>query len=240
MTPSHGMILAAGLGKRMLPLTADKPKPLIKVAGKLLIDYAFDALRDAGVSHIVANAHYRADQIEAWAQGVGSPSVTISDERDMLLDTGGGISKALPLLGNTPFFVMNGDGFWVDEGQSSLQRLSAAWRDEEMDCLLLVTPLNRTTGFDGRGDFTMDGNGRLKRLASTSPEALAYIGGYIAHPRIFDDAPSGAFSMNVLWSRAIERGRLFGLEHQGRWFHVGTPEAIPLAEAGLRQMQAKG
>jgi N-acetyl-alpha-D-muramate 1-phosphate uridylyltransferase len=231
MKIESAMILAAGLGKRMLPLTANKPKPLIEVAGKRLIDYAADALGEASVSNIVVNAHYFADQIESWAKT--KPEVTISDERDALLETGGGIAKALPLLDRKPFFVMNGDGFWMEQGTPALQRLAEAWRDDDMDSLLLVTPLQRTTGFEGRGDFTIDAEGRLTRLTAPSPEAVVYIGAYVVHPRLFAEAPRGAFSMNLLWSRAVEHGRLYGLIHAGHWFHVGTPEAVSLAEKGM-------
>lgn len=236
-TIDTGMILAAGLGKRMLPLTANTPKPLICVAGKPLINYALDALIAAEVPRVIVNAHYHADQIENWASTITHPCITISDERNQLLDTGGGIAKALPILGDKPFYVLNGDGFWVDHGPPSLERLGAAWRDADMDCLLLVTRLDQTTGFDGRGDFTLDNAGRLARLTTASPDAVAYIGGYLVHPRLFEGTPADSFSMNVLWNRAIENGRLHGLMHSGRWFHVGTPDAVALAEAGLRHLK---
>jgi MurNAc alpha-1-phosphate uridylyltransferase len=227
------MVLAAGLGQRMRPLTLTRPKPLIEVAGKALIDYGFDRLRAAGVETAVVNVHYLHEQIEAWAARQPAPRILISDERDAILDTGGGIARALPLLGGDPFFVINSDSFWQDEGEPALDRLRAQWDDAAMDCLLLLCPLNRTVGYDGTGDFVLGGDGRLRRRGATAGEALAYIGGYLVSPRLFRDCPAGSFSMNVLWDRAIAAGRLFGIAHRGRWLHVGTPEAIALAEQAL-------
>ncbi|MCA3555956.1 nucleotidyltransferase family protein [Aestuariivirga sp.] len=234
MTPgTHAMVLAAGHGLRLRPLTLARPKPLVEVAGKALIDHGFDRLRAAGVETAVVNVHYLAAQIEAWARRQSAPRIVISDERAELLDTGGGVAKALPLLGNGPFFVINSDSFWLDEGAPALDRLRAAWDDRAMDCLLLLSPLDRTVGYDGKGDFTRAEDGRLSRRATSQGTPLAYIGGYLASPRIFAAAPRGAFSMNLLWDRAIAAGRLFGVEHAGRWLHVGTPGAIALAEAAL-------
>ncbi len=228
------MVLAAGFGQRMRPLTLTRPKPLVEVAGKPLIDYGFEHLRAAGVSRAVVNVHYLPEQIEAWAKRQQSPAITISDERGVILDTGGGVAKALPLLGEEPFFVLNSDSFWVDDGEAALDRLRAAWDDFAMDCLLLLSPLERTVGYDGTGDFIRRADGRLTRSAGAQGTPLAYIGGYLVSPRLFEGAPQGKFSMNVLWDRAIAAGRLFGLEHTGRWLHVGTPQAIPLAEAALK------
>lgn len=230
---SRAMVLAAGYGQRMRPLTLTRPKPLVEVAGKALIDYGFDRLRSAGVEEAVVNVHYLPDQIEAWAKHQSSPHVVISDERGVILDTGGGVARALPLLGDDPFFVINSDSFWVDEGTPALDRLRAAWDDQAMDCLLLLSPLERTVGYDGKGDFVRGPDGRLTRRASSAGTPLAYIGGYLVSPRLFRGAPDGAFSMNLLWDRAIAAGRLYGVEHTGRWLHVGTPEAIGLAEAAL-------
>jgi MurNAc alpha-1-phosphate uridylyltransferase len=157
----------------------------------------------------------------------------IADERAEILDTGGGVAKALPRLGADPFFVINSDSFWVDDATPALDRLRAAWDDQAMDCLLLLSPLERTVGYDGKGDFVRDADGRLARRAKSEGTPLAYIGGYLVSPRIFKGAPEGAFSMNLLWDRAIAAGRLFGVVHTGRWLHVGTPEAIGLAEAAL-------
>ena len=230
---SHAMVLAAGYGQRMRPLTLLRPKPLVEVAGRSLIDYGFDRLRAAGVEEAVVNVHYLPEQIEAWAKKQASPRIMISDERAEILDTGGGVAKALPLLGDVPFFVINSDSFWVDDGAPALDRLRAAWDDEKMDCLLLLSPLERTVGYDGKGDFVLAADGRLARRVASQGTPLAYIGGYLVAPRIFEGAPQGAFSMNLLWDRAIAAGRLFGIEHTGRWLHVGTPEAIGLAETAL-------
>jgi MurNAc alpha-1-phosphate uridylyltransferase len=228
------MVLAAGFGQRMRPLTLTRPKPLVEVAGKALIDYGFERLREAGVSTAIVNVHYLPDQIETWAKRQAAPKILISDERAEILDTGGGVGLALPLLGETPFFVINSDSFWIDDGEPALDRLRKAWDDSAMDCLLLLSPLSRTVGYDGSGDFVRDETGRLQRKGKAEGEALAYIGGYLVSPRLFANAPHGKFSMNLLWDRAIASGRLFGLEHTGRWLHVGTPEAIPLAEQALK------
>ncbi len=230
----EAMVLAAGYGQRMRPLTLTRPKPLVEVAGKALIDYGFDRLRAAGVKHAVVNVHYLAEQIEDWAKRQSSPAITISDERVDILDTGGGVAKALPLLGDSAFFVINSDSFWQDGPDPALERLRAAWDEEAMDCLLLLCPLPQTVGYDGTGDFVRTPDGRLARKAKAEGEPLAYIGGYLVAPRLFKDAPEGKFSMNVLWDRAIAQGRLHGIVHTGKWLHVGTPEAIPLAEAALK------
>lgn len=231
---STAMVLAAGYGQRMRPLTLTRPKPLVEVAGRALIDHGLDRLRAAGVETAVVNVHYLPEQIEAWAKRQAAPRILISDERDAILDTGGGVARALPLLGADPFFVINSDSFWVDEGSPALDRLRAAWDDRRMDCLLLLSPLERTVGYDGAGDFVRDADGRLVRRAGATGTPLAYIGGYLVAPRLFEGAPQGSFSMNLLWDRAIAVGRLFGIEHTGRWLHVGTPEAIGLAEAALK------
>jgi MurNAc alpha-1-phosphate uridylyltransferase len=230
------MVLAAGFGTRMRPLTNSMPKPLIPVAGQPIIAHGFDRLRGADVKTAVVNAHYLADQIEAWCATVNTPRTRVSDERDAILDTGGGIARALPLLGDDAFFVLNSDSFWIDRGTPALTRLREAWRDADMDCLLLLCDPAHTTGYDGRGDFAIAGDGRLTRARSApGAPAFAYIGGYLVHPRLFRDAPQGAFSMNLLWDRAIVQGRLFGLAHAGHWLHVGTPDAIGAAEDWLRR-----
>lgn len=229
-------VLAAGLGVRMRPLTLATPKPLVQVGGKPLIAYAVDKLRDADVSKAVVNVHHLADQLEAWCKTITRPRITISDERNVLLDTGGGIARALPLLGPDPFFVMNSDSFWTDDKVPALEHLRQVWRGDDMDCLLLLCDPARTTGYDGRGDFVIDSEGRLA-WAKQFPDrkALTYIGGYVVHPRLFNGAPSGAFSMLRLWDQAMEKGRLFGLAHDGHWLHVGTVESIAAAEDYLRK-----
>jgi MurNAc alpha-1-phosphate uridylyltransferase len=231
LKPTHAMVLAAGLGLRMRPLTDHLPKPLIKVSGKALIDYGMDKLRAAGVGSVVVNMHHRAGQIAAWSEGQTNPAVILSDERNELLDTGGGVAKALPHLGPQPFFVLNSDSFWIDEGAPALDRLGAAWNDTAMDGLLLLCPAKRTIGYDGIGDFDIREDGRIVRKRGGS--SLAYIGCHLMHPRLLEDAPPGKFSMNAVWDRAIAGGRLHGLIHHGRWLHVGTPGAIGLAEAEL-------
>jgi N-acetyl-alpha-D-muramate 1-phosphate uridylyltransferase len=230
----NAMVLAAGLGLRMRPLTYDRPKPLVEVAGRALIDYAFDHLRRSRVGKAVVNVHYLPEQIEAWARLQTSPLIEISDERDGVLDTGGGIVRALDRLGPQPFFVINSDSFWLDSRRPALQRMREAWDDGRMDCLLLVCPLKKTVGYDGKGDFVQSADGQLRRISGEAGEPLVYIGAFLVHPRLFADAPRGKFSMNLLWNRAIEDGRLFGLMHEGRWIHVGTPDAIPRAEAAMR------
>ncbi len=232
------MVLAAGFGQRMRPLTNGKPKPLVPVAGKPLIDYGFDRLSEAGCDTIIVNVHYLGDQIEAWAKGHASPHIVISDERQELLDTGGGIVKALPLLGEEPFFVVNSDSIWIDNGSPALARLRAAWDEARMDCLLLLCPPERTVGYDGHGDFLKGAGGRIIGRSEHGKMGLAYIGAYLVHPRLFAKAPVSKFSMNLLWDRAIAQGRLFGIEHEGLWLHVGTPETIPLAERALKEAVA--
>ncbi|MEO9167972.1 MAG: nucleotidyltransferase family protein [Aestuariivirga sp.] len=229
-TPDTAMIMAAGFGLRMRPLTLTTPKPLIKVAGKALIDYGLDKLKAAGVKNVVVNKHYLPDQIEAWAKSQTDINIKTSDESDQVLETGGGIKRGLPLLGAKPFYVLNSDCFWTDAGTPALQRLGETWDDNKMDSLLLLCDPKHTTGYRGGTDFAIGADGRLIRQTQN---ALIYIGAYIVHPRLFAGAPAGAFSMNVLWNKAIAAGRLFGLEHQGHWFDVGTPEGIPAAEARL-------
>jgi MurNAc alpha-1-phosphate uridylyltransferase len=233
--PTTAMVLAAGLGQRMRPLTNTTPKPLLRVAGKRIIDYGMDALVAAGVQHVVVNKHYLPEQIEAWARAKPAPRISISDESDQVLETGGGIVRALALLGDEPFYVLNSDCFWTESGPSALARLAQAWNDDTMDCLLLLCDPSQTTGYDGDGDFILGSDGRLTRQTH---DALAYIGGYIVHPRLFKGVAVGRFSMNTLWDKAIAQGRLHGLAHKGHWLHVGTPESIGLAEAWLARHPA--
>ena len=194
-----------------------------------------DALQRAGVSQVVVNKHYLADQIDGWAAARATPHIVVQDEEALILDTGGGVAKALPHLGPDPFFVLNSDSFWVDGPAPALQRMRDAWNDATMDCLLLLARKNHSTGFDGPGDFDMDDTGRLARRSGETAEHV-YAGAYLVHPRLFRDAPEGAFSMNELWNRALAEGRLHGLVHDGWWLHVGTPDAIALAEDKLRQL----
>jgi len=228
------MILAAGMGKRMRPLTASQPKPLVRVAGKPLIDHALDRLEDAGVAKAVVNVHYLADALEAHIVGRAAPAVTISDEREELLETGGGMLKALPRLPD-PFFSLNSDNIWLDGPSSAFHDLSNRWNPDEMDALLLVVPHARAVNFNGAGDFQMDPLGRLRRRISGRIAPFIYTGIQLVSHRLMREAPEGAFSTNLLWNRAIEEGRLFGASFTGQWFEVGTPEAIAPTEAALQR-----
>jgi len=227
------MVLAAGLGKRMRPLTASQPKPLVRVAGKALIDHALDRLTDAGVARAIVNVHYLADALEAHVIMRSAPMVTISDERALLLETGGGMVKALPHLPD-PFFSLNSDNIWIDGPRSAFAELSARWNADEMDALLLLVPHARATNFQGPGDFHMDPLGCLSRRIPGRIAPFIFTGIQLVSHRLLRDAPEGPFSTNILWNRAIEEGRLFGLAFTGRWFEVGTPAAIPLTEEALR------
>ena len=228
----HAMILAAGLGVRMRPLTDARPKPLIHLAGKPLIDHALGRLKAAGIERIVVNVHYLPEQMEAWAEAQ-TPRIVISDERDRLLETGGGVAKALPLLGTEPFFVLNSDSVWIEGSKPAIERMRQAWRAADMDFLLLVNPTAHTIGYAGQGDFHLEPMGRLVRKKPGQVAPFVFAGCYLAAPHLFAAAPEGPFSMNVLWDRALAAGRLHGLRHDGLWLHVGTPEALALAERAL-------
>ena len=236
--PKRAMMLAAGLGKRMRPLTATTPKPLIEVAGRALMDHGLDRLEAAGVEEVVVNVHYLADLVEVHASRRQRPRVHVSDERGALLDTGGGIAKALPLLGPEPFYLVNSDSFWIEGVSPNLARLANAWDETRMDGLLMLAATVPAVGYDGPGDFMLDGDGRLSRRPASKISPFAYSGAAILHPRLFDGAPEGRFSLNVLFDRAIEAGRLFGVRMEGVWLHVGTPEAIGEAEAAIQQSAA--
>lgn len=237
--PSKAMILAAGLGKRMRPITATTPKPLIEVNGRALIDHGFDRLADAGVLSCVVNVHYLADLVEVHVRQRSDMEILISNEREMLLETGGGIKKALPLLGNKPFFQLNADtAYWIEGVKPNLEHMIDAWDDDRMDALLLVAETVKAVGYSGLGDFEMARDGSLKRRAERNVTPFAYAGATILHPRLFEKAPEGAFSMNVLFDRAIEAGRLFGVQMEGVWLHIGTPDAIGAAEYAVRESAA--
>lgn len=228
------MVMAAGMGKRMRPLTATMPKPMVRVAGKPLIDHALDRLADSGVDRALVNVHYLADALEAHVETRQSPKVLISDERDALLETGGGLVKAQDQLPD-PFFCLNADNIWLDGPRSAFHDLSARWNPEEMDALLLLVSHARAENFKGKGDFHMDARGRLKRRASGRIAPFIYTGIQLVSKRLLRDAPEGKFSTNILWNRAMEEGRLFGLSFTGLWFEVGTPEAIAPTEDALRR-----
>jgi MurNAc alpha-1-phosphate uridylyltransferase len=227
------MILAAGLGKRMRPLTASQPKPLVRVAGKALIDHALDRLADAGISKAVVNVHYLADALEAHVLARKTPQVTVSDERALLLETGGGMVKALPQLPD-PFFALNADNIWLDGPKSAFYDLSRRWNPETMDALLLVVPHARACNFNGPGDFHMDPLGRLSRRRDGRIAPFIYTGIQLVSHRLMRDAPDGAFSTNILWNRAMAEGRLYGISFTGLWFEVGTPQMIRPTEEALQ------
>jgi MurNAc alpha-1-phosphate uridylyltransferase len=229
------MVMAAGLGKRMRPLTATQPKPMVRVAGKPLLDHALDRLAEAGVAKAVVNVHYLGDAIEAHVKARLAPTVTISDERDLLLETGGGMVKAhrAGLLPD-PFFCLNADNIWLDGPQNAFADLSAGWRPDEMDALLLVVPHSRAANFRGSGDFHMDPVGRLSRRKPGRIAPFIYTGIQLVSHRLLRDAPDGPFGTMTLWERAIGEGRLYGTTFTGHWFEVGTPEAIKPTEEALR------
>lgn len=234
MGPKTAMVLAAGLGKRMRPITETIPKPLVKVAGKALIDWGLDAAAQAGIRTAIVNVHYLADQLEEHLRHRKDLNVVISDEREMLLDSAGGIVKALPLLGAEPFFILNADTFWVgDEKVPNLSALAEAWDADRMDILLMTARLDQETGYEGKGDFVADENGHLRRARDVSGEPVIYAGAGIIHPRIFADAEPGVSSLNRYFDEAIAAGRLYGMPMTGHWLTVGTPDAIGEAEAAL-------
>jgi len=228
------MVLAAGLGTRMRPLSAERPKPLIEVAGVSLLDRVLDRLAEGGIARAVVNVHYKADMVEAALSGRTRPAIAISDERDALLETGGGVKRALPLLGDQPFVIQNADCFWVEGMDTNIRRLADTWRDNDMDALLLVTGSANAVGYDGHGDFLMDVYGRLTRRPERQDAPFVFAGASIAHPRLFAFAPDGRFSLNLLWDRAIAAGRLYGMRMDGQWMHVGTPDARAEAERRLQ------
>ena len=255
--PDTAMVMAAGLGKRMRPLTDTRPKPLVELAGKPLIDHVLDRLRTAGVSKLVVNVHYLPDQLEAHlATRADDFAITISDERALLLETGGGLVQAAPMIDCDPFLVVNSDNFWIDGPSDGLKLLASGWDDDKMDALLLLVRTTQVENEVGRGDFLMDGLlllvpqaragnhrgqgdfhmdrfGRLSRRARSRVAPYVFTGIQMVSKRLLADAPSGAFSTNILWDRAIEAGRCFGLVHQGLWFDVGTPRSITDTEAAL-------
>ena len=233
--PETAMVMAAGLGKRMRPLTATRPKPLIEVAGKPLIDHAMDRLRAAGVRKAVVNVHYLADAVEAHLKKrVSGIDIVVSDERKQLLETGGGIVKALPEIDVDPFITVNADNLWIDGPVDALKLLASAWDDSKMDALLLVVPLARANCHTGRGDFHMSATGKLRRRRPGGVAPFVYTGIQMVSRRLFvGEMPDGPFSTNILWDRAIEAGRCYGSVHQGLWFDVGQPASIKATEEML-------
>ncbi len=233
-SPRRAMVLAAGLGTRMKPLTDTMPKPLVKVAGRALLDHVLDRLAEAKVERAVVNVHHFAEQIIDHVATRTNPHIVISDERGVLLDTGGGVVKALPELGDAPFFHLNADTLWIDGVRPNLARLADNFDPASMDALLLLAPIAGSIGYHGRGDFNMASDGRLKPRPEREVAPFVYAGAAILSPALFAGAPQGKFSLTTLFLRAAEAGRLSGLRLEGLWMHVGTPEAIAEAETAIR------
>ncbi len=231
-TPTHGMVLSAGLGLRMRPITEKMPKPLIPVAGRALVDHAIDRLADTGVEQVVVNTHYLADKIESHLGRRKSPAIAFSPE-PVLLETGGGVKAALALLGEAPFYVVNGDAFWLNGSVDALGRLAEIWDDASMDALLLLHSTVDAYGYDRRGDFGCAPDGLLTRRPECGVSPWLFTGIQLLHPRLFEASPDGAFSLNLLYDQAIEAARLFGVVHDGEWFHIGTPDGLAAAETYL-------
>ena len=228
--PDRAMVLAAGLGTRMKPVTDSLPKPLIQVDGRCLIDHALDRLEAVGVKEAVVNVHHLAEQVESHLGGRKKPKIRISPEDD-LLNTGGGIAKALPLLGDKPFFAINSDALWLNGPFDALKRLAETWKEDAMDGLLLLHSTVEAYGYTGLGDFCAADDGLLTRRPEGEVAPWLFTGIQILHPRLFSKAPKGVFSLNLLYDRAIEAERLYGAVHDGEWFHVGTPEGLEEAES---------
>jgi MurNAc alpha-1-phosphate uridylyltransferase len=234
---TRGMVMAAGLGLRMRPLTDDRPKPLIEVGGRTLLDHAIDRFKAVGVRLIVVNVHYKADMVIAHLKERADVEIRIQDERGKLLDTGGALKKALPVFEGKPFLTYNSDSIWLEGMGSNLERLIRRWNDAEMDCLMLLAPTFNAIGYDGRGDFTMDPTGRLARRETQRVAPFAWPGVQIIQPRLVARGSGEVFSTNRLWDIAIDSGRLFGVRLEGKWMHIGTPDARDEAEDYLRTLR---
>jgi N-acetyl-alpha-D-muramate 1-phosphate uridylyltransferase len=231
--PKTAMVLAAGLGLRMRAVSATLPKPLIAVGGKALIDRTLDRLRDSSVERAVVNLHYKGSAIRSHLATRKSPAIIFSDESDRLLETGGGVAKALPQLGAEAFFVVNSDIIWRDAQGDSLAGLARRFDEAAMDALLLLQPTVGAIGYSGAGDFHLCPEGQVQRRDEREVAPFVFTGVQILHPRLFANCPPGAFSLNLLYDRAIAAGRLYGLRHQGDWMDVGTPDGLKAAEAAL-------
>jgi len=232
-TPSTAMVFAAGLGQRMRPITEAIPKPLVKVGGRTLIDHCLDRLAEAGVTRAIVNVHWLADQIEAHLATRSAPRIVISDERSRLLDQGGGIKRALPLIGAAPFFICNTDALWIEGPRSQLARLARAFDPARMDALLLVAQTAGAVGVDWPGDFTMSADGRLTQRDPRHVAPFVYAGFGIIKPQLFEGTAEDVFRLAPFFFRAAEQGRLFGVRLDGIWLHVGRPESIAEAERAL-------
>jgi len=227
------MVMAAGLGTRMRPLTATKPKPMVELNGRPLIDYTLDRLVTHKISPIVVNVHYLADMLEQHLENSPIADVIIADERAELLDTGGGALANLETLGPDRFFILNSDSLWIEGGTDNLAAMLKAWDNDTMDCLMLLAPTDTSLGYSGNGDFNIATDGQLLKPATGEKAAYVHTGCCLIHPRIFTGAPAGPFSLNLLWNKALANQRLFGLELKGQWLHIGTPEALTAAEEKL-------
>ena len=230
------IVLSAGLGTRMAPANNGVPKPLIKLGGKALIDQVLDRHVEAGVTRVVVNVHHKANLIEQHLKTRSRPPIEISDEREKLLDTGGGVKKALPRLGGGPFLIHNADSVWIEGVGSNLARLIQAWDDARMDCLMMLALASHSLGYHGRGDFAFESDGRIRRRRMEQELVpFAFTGVSLAHPRLFEGSPEGAFSLNLVWDKAIAAGRAYGMRMEGTWMHVGSPDALAQAEQRLER-----
>ena len=235
--PKVAMVLSAGYGKRMKPLTDTTPKPMLALNGKPLIGHVMDRLARTGVTRAVVNLHYLGEQIRDYLAGEDRLEIIFTEEPD-LLETGGGVKNALGYLtesGTHPFYVMNSDAFWLDGYEDTLLRLAREWKDDLMDGLLLLHSTPESHGYLGQGDFLADPMGRLTRRPESEVAPWLFAGVQILHPRIFDDSPNGAWSLNAVFDKAIEADRLYGVIHDGEWFHIGTPRGLKEAEAFLNE-----
>ena len=236
--PKVAMVLAAGFGKRLRPLTETLPKPLVQVNGEAMLDRILDRLSEAGVRKAVVNLHHLGEVIEDHLKDREAPEIVLSPEAE-ILETGGGVKRALPQLGKEPFFVLNGDVLWLDGRRPALQRLAEVWDGRRMDCLLLLHQSVFAYGYDGRGDFMMDPNGLVRRRREREIAPFVFAGMQILHPKLLDATPEGPFSLNRLYDKAAERGRLYGISHDGEWFHVGTPQDLKTAEAAMHHLHVR-
>ncbi len=235
--PERAMILAAGLGKRMRPITNETPKPLVKVAGRTLLDWSLDRFAEAGVRSVAVNTHHLGGKIKDHLRERASPEIRISPE-DELLETGGGVVKALPLLGDGPFFAANADMLWLNGSANTLERMAQAWNEDGMDILMLLHFTVDAYGYNGRGDYRMDPLGRISRRPERQVTPYLFTGLQIIHPRLFRDAPKGPFSLRLLYGKALDERRLHGIVHDGEWFHIGTPEGLFEAENYMKMRYA--
>jgi MurNAc alpha-1-phosphate uridylyltransferase len=242
MTIKQAMVLAAGLGTRMRPITDHTPKPLVTIGGKAMLDYGLDLLVAAGVETAAVNVHHHADQMLAHLKSYKGLDVLVSDETSALMNSGGGLAKGLKLLGRDPVFVMNADLFWIGEAPGdpgNLQRLADFFDPETMDMALLCVTMDRTTGHNGKRDFSIAADGRLTRYDEGMPDPVVYAGAIVLKPSLFDDAPDDAFNLNIYFDRAIGAGRLYGRVLEGDWLTVGTPDAIAAAEETIRRLEGR-